>query len=114
MVCTTGPYGFDPDALDLPALLAQRNVYPVECEAYSSGATPISPEGILNFRSIRVRHLTPQPFVFYEFFKIKQENSGLSDLIHWIPDVFVFAVWAATGAGETLSVFKNETAVQAL
>jgi hypothetical protein len=38
----------------------------------------------------------------------------LSDLVHWIPDVFAFAVRAATGAGETLSVFKNETAVHAL
>jgi len=49
---------------------------------------------------------------FYGIVKILQETFGLFNLVHWILDLFAFAVWAATGAGETLPIFKNKAAVR--
>jgi hypothetical protein len=39
---------------------------------------------------------------------------GLPNLIHWILDVFAFAVRAPARAGKPLSLFKNESAFQTL
>ena len=39
---------------------------------------------------------------------------GLPKLIHWILNVFAFAVRAPTRAGKSLSFFKNKSALQTL